>query len=150
MFLQRQQCRFMQNMFWHHYHNLLSGSKGAWGHNDHDCAVYLRLEQQWMISTKICFDTIIITCSVAVNGWMLRAKTCCDESVGNGGGGGGGGRWTSPPDFKLMLICVQAVIAKGRPKFIITEKREEKNNFPVVSSVTNKWIRLSLCATNWS
>ena len=28
------------------------------------------------------------------------------------------------PDFKLNLICVQAVTAKGRPKCIIIEKPE--------------------------
>ena len=36
------------------------------------------------------------------------------------GGGGGGG-------FKLMLLCVQAVTAKGHPKF--RKAREEKTAF---------------------
>ena len=31
-----------------------------------------------------------------------------------------------PPDFKLMLLCVQAVTAKGRPTFIIIKKPERK------------------------
>ena len=57
-----------KNMFLHQYPypNLLSGSKDACGQNDHDCTVYFWLVQQWMISTEICFDTIIITFSVAV------------------------------------------------------------------------------------
>ena len=38
------------------------------------------------------------------------------------GGAGGGGEAEAPPDFKLMLPCVQPVTAKGHPKFIITEK----------------------------
>ena len=33
------------------------------------------------------------------------------KGVGKRGGGGG-----TPPDFKLMLLCVQAVTAKGHPK----------------------------------
>ena len=38
----------------------------------------------------------------------------------------------APPDFKLMLSCVQAVTAKGCPKF--RKAREEKQ---VISSVTH-------------
>ena len=43
--------------------------------------------------------------------------------VGKGGGWGA----EAPPDFKLMLLCVQAVTAKGRPKF--RKAREEKTAF---------------------
>ena len=47
-----------------------------------------------------------------------------------GGGGGGGGGLKPPPDFKFMLLCVQAVIAKGRPKFYCHRKAsEEKTAF---------------------
>ena len=38
------------------------------------------------------------------------------------------------PDFKLMLLCVQAVTTKGRPKFVI---KRGKNSFQVISSVTH-------------
>ena len=42
-------------------------------------------------------------------------------------GGGEGATWgtEASPDFKLMLLFVQAVTTKGRPKFII-EKQERK------------------------
>ena len=40
----------------------------------------------------------------------------------------------APPDFKLVLLCVQAVTSKGRPKL---EKQERKNSFQVISSVTH-------------
>ena len=36
---------------------------------------------------------------------------------GRRGGRGEGGGLKCPRDFKLMLLCVQAVTAKGRPKF---------------------------------
>ena len=42
--------------------------------------------------------------------------------MGEGGGGGG----LKPPDFKLILLCVQAVTAKERPKFVIIKKQERK------------------------
>ena len=29
-----------------------------------------------------------------------------------------------PPDFKFMLLCVEAVTTNGHPKFIIIEKQE--------------------------
>ena len=47
--------------------------------------------------------------------------------------GGAGG---TLPDFMLMLLYVQAVTTKARPKFRKT--REEKvNSFQVISSVTH-------------
>ena len=46
--------------------------------------------------------------------------------ISKGGGKGGAGRAEAPPDFKVMLLCVQAVTAKGCPKFIIIEKQGGK------------------------
>ena len=49
--------------------------------------------------------------------------------MGEGGEGGGGLRGLMPSprfDFKPMLLCVQAVTAKRRPKFIIIEKQKRK------------------------
>ena len=55
-------------------------------------------------------------------------------TVGKGGGGGGA---EAPPDFKLMLQCVQVAIAKGRPNFVIIKKnKRRKNSFQVRSIVT--------------
>ena len=36
---------------------------------------------------------------------------------------GVGGGAEAPPDFKFMLLCVQAVTAKGHPKCIIITKK---------------------------
>ena len=47
-----------------------------------------------------------------------------------GGRGKGGGT-----DFKLMLLCVQAVTTKGR------QKSREGNSFQVISSVTHTKIK---------
>ena len=44
---------------------------------------------------------------------------------GGGGGGGGAGGAEAPPDFKLMLLCVQAVTAKEHPKCIIKNERKK-------------------------
>ena len=56
------------------------------------------------------------------------------HSVGKGGGG------EASPDFKLMLLCVQAVTAKGRPN-LEKQELEEKNSFQVISSVTHTKIK---------
>ena len=51
-----------------------------------------------------------------------------NKGVGKGRAEGWGAE--APPDFELMLLCVQAVAAKGRPKcIIIKKKREEKTAF---------------------
>ena len=46
----------------------------------------------------------------------------------------------APPDIKLMLLCVQAVTAKGHPKFRKT--REGKN------SVTHTKIKIQIYESN--
>ena len=51
------------------------------------------------------------------------------KGVGKGGWGGGVGRGVGlkpPPDFKVMLLCVQAVTAKGHPKCIIKKQERKK------------------------
>jgi len=60
---------------------------------------------------------------------QVRVSLC--KCVGKEGGGGA----EAPPDFKLMLLCVQAVTAKGHPKCWKT--KEEKNSFQVIGSVTH-------------
>ena len=45
----------------------------------------------------------------------------------------------APPDIKLMLLCVQAVTAKGHPKFRKT--REGKNSY---KSVTHTKIKIQI------
>ena len=45
------------------------------------------------------------------------------------GKGGAGGTEAHSPDFKLMLLCVQAVTAKGRPKFIIIERKKQLSGY---------------------
>ena len=64
-----------------------------------------------------------------------------------GGGGGGGGGGLKPPDFKLILLCVQAVTAKEHPKFVIIKKREEKTAFTLLriqKSKLRSWIYFAL------
>ena len=58
-----------------------------------------------------------------------------NKGVGKGRAGGWGAE--APPDFELMLLRVQAVAAKGRPKCIIIKKNKRgKNSFQVISSVS--------------
>ena len=40
-----------------------------------------------------------------------------NKGVGKGRAGGWGAE--APPDFELMLLCVQAVAAKGRPNVLL-------------------------------
>ena len=80
------------------------------------------------------------------------------KGVGKEGWGGQGGGVEAPPDFKVMLLCVQVVTAKGHPKCIMEKKPRGKSSFQVVSSVTHTKsklrnvliyeLRLSLHATN--
>ena len=51
---------------------------------------------------------------------------------------GGAGGSEAPPVFKLMLQCVRAVTAKGRPKFIIIGKQEENRLSGYKQSYTYK------------
>ena len=44
-------------------------------------------------------------------------------------GVGKGGAEAPPPDFKLMLLCVNAVTAKGRPKLRKAREGEKKEAF---------------------
>ena len=54
---------------------------------------------------------------------MVEGRLVAVMGIGRGGGRGGA---APPPDFKLMLLCVQAVTAKGRPKFVIIKKQKRK------------------------
>ena len=44
-------------------------------------------------------------------------------------GEAGGGGAEAPPDFKLMLLCVQAVTAKGHPKFRKNERKKQLSGY---------------------
>ena len=54
----------------------------------------------------------------------------------------GGREGEAPPDFKLMLLCVQAVTTKGCPKF--RKAKEEKQLSGYKQCYTYKNQRLSL------
>ena len=60
--------------------------------------------------------------------WYLYSYTDRSHDKGLGKGGGQGRLKPPPPDFKLMLLCVQTVITKGHPKCII-EKQERKYQY---------------------
>ena len=68
-----------------------------------------------------------------------RKKVNVDFRKGVGKGGGGGGAEASP-DFKLMLLCAQAVTTKGHQK-----TRQKKNSFQVISNVTLTKIKAYKC-----
>ena len=50
---------------------------------------------------------------------MVNSQGCKGGETENLGGGG----TEALPDFKLMLLCVQAVTAKGHPKFRHTQSK---------------------------
>ena len=57
---------------------------------------------------------------------------------------GGGDEATPPPlDFKLMLLCVQAVTTKRLLKFIIIEKQERKNSLQQCYTHKNQSLEVS-------
>ena len=114
-----------------------------------------------------CFQSLFLLCLKVCFSCLWSIQGCRQGRVG------WGLKPPPPQDFKLMLLCVQVVTAKGSPKCI---NKRGKNGFQVTSSVThtklrsvqyvnsafklqvvlhiqslevsNMWIRLSLCATN--
>ena len=50
----------------------------------------------------------------------------------------------APPDFKLMLLCVQAVTAKGHPKFRNTkEKKIQLSGYKQCYTYKNQSLKVS-------
>ena len=48
----------------------------------------------------------------------LRGQLKITDNMGVGKGWTGG---AAPPDFKLMLLCIQAVTVKGRPNLLLVK-----------------------------
>ena len=66
---------------------------------------------QESLGTRLCWLSHMLLLNLEIP--LLEQE--CKQQVGGG-----------KPDFKLKLLCVQAVTAKGCPKCIIIEKQERK------------------------
>ena len=62
--------------------------------------------------------------------------------MGSGWGGGGGGVEASP-DFKLMLLCVHAVIAKGHLKFRKAKEEKQLSGYKQCYTYKNQSLKVS-------
>ena len=68
--------------------------------------------------------------------WSLQQATPSSKICHVTRSGGDAEEAKAPLDFKLMLLCVQAVTAEGRRKFILEGKKPE-----VIVSVTHTKIQ---------